>query len=865
MELIERDRFLALLQTQFQNIADGEGHCVFVSGEAGIGKTALVKAFCKMQQNDCTIYQGACDALFTPRPLAPLYDIIWQVRSDLWPNSHTIEERSELFLKFFYELSKQKEKILIVFEDIHWADEATLDFIKFFARRIVQLRCLFILTFRDDEINSPYTFKNVLGELSPDTFTRIQLAPLSRQAVYKLAEEKGYDAENVYNISGGNPFYVNEILASYSLSVPDNIKDAILSVYNRQGEGTKNVWQIFSVIPEGLEISRFAKIKSSWDEVMDHCFALKIIIIKNDRIIFKHELYRRTIEGSLSPFKRIALNKKILELFLISFEEEGEIERIVHYAKNANENKLVVKYAPIAARQAASVGAHIQASKLFLTAIEYSEGIDTDLLVEFYEAYAYECYLTNQIRDAIIYQGKALKIWQEKNKIEQTGNSLRFLSRLWWFDGNRNKAEKYGKQAIEILQSQPSSKSKAMAFSNMSQLKMFSEEISECVKWGNMAIQMANELKDDEILCHALNNVGSAQWKVQSLKETGKRLLMESLDIALKNSFHEQAARAYSNIICCSLEAKDYDLAKKILKEGTNYCEERDLDSSNNYKLSLKSRMLLETGDWNQAASIAENLLQTEGQPGTIKIGCLIILLSIKIRKGEPNVLPVLQEAKALAFKTEEHQRIIPVIISLLEYEWLTAKNIITEEELKVSIDLVQKVDNIFLNSEFDFWLKKARKQENNLLELYEPYQLLRAGKISKAVAFWEKKGCPFEKAFALFEGNEDDKKNALSIFQQLGADAVYEKIKMEMRSSGIKKIPRGLRESTKTNPAQLTNRELDVLILLKEAVQNKEIANTLFISPKTVDHHISSILFKLDVSSRSKAVAEAISSGILK
>src|SRR5204863_9194534 len=150
---------------------------------------------------------------------------------------------------------------------------------------------------------SQQNLRKISGDLSPDTFTRIQLMPLSKEAVYKLADEKGFDAENVYNISGGNPFYLNEILANYSPGVPDNIKDAILSVYDRQEEGTKHAWLMCSVIPEGLEINRFAKIKASWDEGMDHCFALKIIIVKNDRIIFKHELYRRTIEGSLSPLK----------------------------------------------------------------------------------------------------------------------------------------------------------------------------------------------------------------------------------------------------------------------------------------------------------------------------------------------------------------------------------------------------------------------------------------------------------------------------------------------------------------------------------------------------------------------------------
>lgn len=865
MNLIERDSFLATLRAQFKKVTNGEGHCLLVSGEAGIGKTALVKAFCTEQKDNCTIYQGACDALFTPRLLAPLYDIIGQVNGDLWPKGHSIEERSELFSGFFRELSNHKEKTLIVFEDVHWADEATLDFIKFFARRITRLPCLFILTYRDDEIHANYALRNVLGQLPPDSFTRIQLTALSREAVYKLAEEKGFDPVNVYNISGGNPFYVNEILASYSPGVPDNIKDSILAVYDRQDEGTKNAWRICSVIPEGLEISRFAKIKASWDEGMDHCFALKIIVIKNDKVIFKHELYRRTIEASLSPFKRIALNKKILELFLASFEEEGEIERIVHYAKNGNENEIVVRYAPIAARHAASIGSHVEAAKLFLTAIEYSGDNNKEHLVHLYEAYAYECYLTNQLKDAIIYQGKALKIWQEKNHIEHSGNCLRFLSRLWWLDGNREKGEKYGIQAMELLQSQAASKAKAMALSNMSQLKMLSEETVECVRWGNMAIEMAKEIKDDEILCHALNNVGSAQMRVQSTNEAGKKLLQESLAIALKNSFHEHVARTYSNMVNGYLAFNEYDPAKQYLKNGINYCEARNLDSSKNYQLSLHSKMLMETGNWKEAASIAEKLLANTNQLGTVKISALHVLTAMKIRMGDPDGLSLLMDAKMLAFKMKEHLRIMPLMNSFLVYEWLTGKKVISEDELKLCLDLAQRIDSILLNSEFDFWLRKARKQESGLMQLYEPYRLLKAGKIKVAVSFWEKTGCPYEKAFALFEGNEEDKKNAVLIFQRLGAVAVCDKIKLEMRAQGIKRIPRGLRESTRDNPAQLTNREMDVLQLLQKGIQSREVAGTLFISTKTVDHHISSILFKLDVKNRSRAVTEAVRLGILK
>jgi len=239
MELIERAVFLDSMQHAFQNVDAGEGHCIFVSGEAGIGKTSLMREFCNMVKNRCNIYQGTCDALFSPRPLAPLYDILLQVWNNLPEYSNDMRERTKLFTEFFFEIKNKEKTSIIVFEDIHWADEATLDFIKFFARRISQLRCLFILTYRDEETHSRHPLKNVLGQLSPDSFSRLKLTPLSRTAVEKMAMEKGYNGEDVYNISGGNPFYVNEILASYSPGVPENIKDSILSVYNRQDEKTK--------------------------------------------------------------------------------------------------------------------------------------------------------------------------------------------------------------------------------------------------------------------------------------------------------------------------------------------------------------------------------------------------------------------------------------------------------------------------------------------------------------------------------------------------------------------------------------------------------------------------------------------------
>jgi ATP/maltotriose-dependent transcriptional regulator MalT len=567
----------------------------------------------------------------------------------------------------------------------------------------------------------------------------------------------------------------------------------------------------------------------------------------------------------LSPFKRIKLNKRILELYLSSFEEKGEIEKIIHYAKNSNENALVTKYAPAAAMRAAEVGAHLQASKLYLTAIQHGEENDPDKLVELYEAYAYECYLTNQVKEAIIYQGKALSIWKTKNKKEKIGKSLSFLSRLWWVDGNTKEAEKFATEAIEILALLPSSIAKGMAYSNMSQLKMYADDISECLQWGNRAIETAYELADPGILAHAMTNIGTVQWNQDNEEDQGRKLLFGSLSIALEHSFEEHAARAQSNIIYKLIQFRDYDAAQKILKEGIAYCEERDLNSSRNYKYYLKARIHFETGDWKKAENIIQGIMNNPSQPKVTLLGAMTILAKIKTRRGDPDSITILKDARSMAFLTMEHQQVVPIVIACLEYEWLNATTILSDSELEYCLTLVGKVNSIQLNSELAFWIKKARNKQLSLEYIYEPYQDILTVKYLNAARFWESLNCPFEQAISLMDRTEEDSRKALTIFSQVGALAFVQKVQESMRSAGIKKVPRGVRASTRNNPAKLTNRELEVLSLLYKGAQTKEIASTLYISPKTVDHHITSLFAKLEVTSRTKAVTEALRLQIIK
>jgi DNA-binding CsgD family transcriptional regulator len=394
---------------------------------------------------------------------------------------------------------------------------------------------------------------------------------------------------------------------------------------------------------------------------------------------------------------------------------------------------------------------------------------------------------------------------------------------------------------------------------------MLSDETDECLLWSERAMAIAKELADEEIICYTLNSMGNMFAKNISTRKKGLELSQQSMAIALKINHEEYIGHAHANLAANAVRMKDYVNAKKILEAALQYLEERDIDLGTKYLLAYETRLALETGNWTKADSIVSNFINNDDLPPIGKIGVLIVAASIRMRRGEDGALPLLLEAMDKALNTGEPQRIAPAMTAILEYEWITGQHVIEQPVLDDVINMIEQRGNIYENSAFAFWLFKARKQKLQLKEFYEGYRTENESMALKASALWKELGCPYEQAITLFEGSEDNKKEAIGIIQKLGADAIYEKMKFEMRASGMKSIPRGIRKSTKSNPANLTEREIGVLQLLKDGLQNKEIATKLFISPKTVDHHISSIFFKLDVNSRKNAVHEASRLEIIK
>src|SRR5438034_2557755 len=201
MELLEREEFLGELETILSDVAAGNGRFVLVSGEAGIGKTSLVERFTAVHKAQVRVLWGACDALFTPRPLGPLYDIAQQTHGDLLALLEEEAPRASIFSAALDEMENEHTPSITVVEDVHWADEATLDLLKFLGRRINRIHSMLVVTYRDDEVGADHPLRLVLGDLPQRSVARLRLPPLSAGAVDTLAEQAGRNSEDLYQIT----------------------------------------------------------------------------------------------------------------------------------------------------------------------------------------------------------------------------------------------------------------------------------------------------------------------------------------------------------------------------------------------------------------------------------------------------------------------------------------------------------------------------------------------------------------------------------------------------------------------------------------------------------------------------------------
>jgi DNA-binding CsgD family transcriptional regulator/tetratricopeptide (TPR) repeat protein len=849
MELLERERCLADLADWCVAASDRGGCVALVGGEAGIGKTVLLHEFC-VRQHAMRVLWGGCDDLLTPRPLAPLHDIARQAQGALLAAIGSGASRDDIFTEALDEL--ERTPTLIVFEDMHWADEATLDLLKFLGRRIHRTRSMIAMSYRDDEVGPRHPLRTVIGDLPRASAHRMFVAPLSESAVVQLARHAGRPPEGLYSVTGGNPLFVTEVLAAGADSVPVSVRDAVMARVNRLAPVARELAEIASVVPGKTEPWLLGRAARPDAVGIEGCLNIGMVLSEDGALGYRHELVRRAVEDSLPLPRKQELHAKVLAV--LSARPDAPPARLAHHASCARDGEAVLRFAPLAAAQAVSVGAHRAAASHLETMLPYADDLAPADRADVLEKLSYECFLTGRYGRGSEVRRAALEIWRALGASLQEGDSLRLLSRLSWFDGRSAEAERYCVEAIRVLESLPPSPALAQAYCDRADLYMEAHENESAIESAQRAIALAKTWQNNLILSDATNVLGTARLVLGDY--AGWADLERGLELALAGGLQEQVASAYTALSAMAVSRRQYDQAAQYLGAGLAYCEERDLDFLRPYMLAYRARMKFEQGHWLEASADVEAVLLSARTTAVTRIPALRTLGHLRIRRGDPDTNAPLEEARALAGPEPELQRFGTLAAVCAEAAWLAGDMKGVAREVMPAYQRVSQRRDPRMKGELAAWLWRANALEGTPTEVAEPYAMEIAGNWQAASGAWQRLGCPYEHAIVLgWYGAEPEQREALAIFERLGAAPAAEALRRRMRDRGIRGIPRGARSSTQRNRFGLTRREAQILALMPEGLRNAAIAQRLFLSTRTVDHHVSAILAKLGVTSRAEAI----------
>jgi DNA-binding CsgD family transcriptional regulator len=861
VNLLERETIFAELHRLLRHASEGQGSLVLLAGEAGAGKTAVLRRFVAENRAGARVLVGHCDALSTPRVLGPLFDIARQDAA-LRRFQEDTSPRDLVFRGVLDRLAAGRRVTLLAIEDAHWADEATLDLLRYLGRRIEPTRGLVIVTYRDDEVGSRHPLRHVLGDLATSAaIHRLEVRPLSIEGVATLAAGSGIDADELHARTGGNPFFVTEVLAANG-GIPSNVRDAVLARVARLGRPAWDVLEAAAVIGAAIDPALLQSIAQPTAENLEACVECGVLGYCGQRLVFRHELVREAILAATSPTRRAALHARVLPILEASPADSRDLALLAHHAEEAGDRAAVLRHAPEAARRAAHLRAHREAADHYAQALRFAGSLPSEERARLLEARAYECYLIDQIDLAVAAREEALAIWFALGNRLKVGENRCHLAVLHWVAARTDDANREAVAAVSALATLAPGRELAMAYATLGRLQGPTVGTAEGIAWGERAIALAERLHDVETLIDALIDVGAL--RLAAGDDRGHQLIERGRTLALEAGLDERVARAYHYLGFGYGERYRFRDAAPFFMAGIAFCADRDLDHSRQYMTAWLAYCRYFLGEWPEAFELANTVLQAPEISSMARFAALCVAGMIRARRGDPEAGPLLDEALAQATTSNSFYQICGIRAARAEAAWLRGDRAGAAGEARAAYDIAVTHGQDWYAGELAYWRHRAGDILEPSSPIAGPFALQIAEEWQAAAAAWDELGCPYEAARARMEGNDESAlRAALNVFEALGAQPAAAHTRRRLRKLGVRGIPRGPQSATRANPAGLTSREIDVLALLAIGCGNQEIAERLFLSPRTVQSHVAAIFAKLGTGSRTQAVAAAFDLGI--
>ena len=850
VELVEREPQLEQLRAALRR-ASSEGSVVAVAGEAGGGKSALVRVATSGQQWT-RVARGLCDPLDTPRPLGPVRDVLAELGAAAEMDPCPLAALGERLLSV-----ASVEPTTVVIEDAQWIDEASVDVLRFVARRIELVPLVLVLTYREGEVGPRHSLRPLLGDLARlESAATIRLPGLSVEAIRSLLRETPLDATSVLALTAGNPFFVTEIVRHAGERLPSSVRDAVLASTSAVGAADLEVLQLLATAPDGVDDRLLPHLGIDVPQLR-RLEATGLLTRSRRGVVYRHELARLSVEGAIPAGVAASLHTRVLD----AFERlgTGDPAVLAHHAHAARDPARTLHHADLAARDAVLAGSHREAvSFLELAVASVTDQVRRAALLE---RLSFQLYMVSRLPEALAAISEASRLWEAVDDRDGLAAAHNQRALIEYYLGRRAEAQCYAQAAVAHLSAPTYGSARVMQML----LAYRRNAVDETQAGGEVVRAIASQQHDEELRLRGEIIGAAADLLDRPGTDPRGRLLGLSAEAAAQG-FDETASTGWSQLVAIDIEQRRFREGERLLDHSLPFTVARDIPICNQWQTGVRSRLQLERGRWEAALEDAGSVL--DGGAPIASLWPHLVSGLVPLRRGDgaaDDGLDHLELAWGLAKQVDEPLARLAVMAALAERAWLLGA---VEPRLEAAGSLLREAGALpgvqWAVGQLALWLRRLGRDPGPV-DAAEPFALELDGRADAAAEHWRALGAPYAQALAtLGSPDEQTAVTALGDLETMGAWTTAERCREVLRARGLARVPARRRATTVANPAGLTSRQLDVARLVAQGLTNSELAQRLYISTRTADHHVSAVLTKLGLDTRREVVRRATDLGLV-